>query len=370
MQQERRIPGTDRTARGGALVALVAGAVATALLAGCSPSSGGSDGSSGESDGTATVGPLDSLLDTVAQGSGETSEAELARLQRSEEIIAACMTEQGFEYAPTDWRARGEAQPGAERDGAADAEDPEAFAAEHGYGIFAADAVAAAMAAPGPAADDPNAERLAAMSPTEEQAWYLALWGPGQGEDYDAGREPYDWTKYGCGGRAAHETGSDEIEVFDDSPWQGLRDQIAALEATVLTHSDLADAQAAWAACMEEAGYPGYVTVDDPVAELTRRAEEIWTEAGAGASVGVSTEDDATDPASLQIQEDVTARSAEMFRVETELAAADYRCRAESGFAERASQVWLDVQEEFYEAHRADLDAWLAAYEEYRVVHD
>ena len=367
-------PGAGRAVRrrvvallGGAVV----GAVVGGILTGCTPSG---DAQAPEEPGRSSqrpteptdeaplVGPLEALLSTVFQGDDELSEADLARLERSEEITAACMAEQGFDYVPTDWRARA----GAEAGGAAvGTDDPIAFAAEYGYGVFTTEALAAQLGDPGPAAGDPNAEQLAAMSSAEEQAWYLALWGPGQGEEYFAGEEPYDWTKYGCGGRAAHETGTDDVAVFDDSAWQDLRDQIAVLEETVLTHPDLADTQAAWIACMEDAGHPGYTTINDPMAELMRRAEAIWTEAGQGVQLDLSTDDYLTDPAYLAQQAEIAERSAEMVEMETALAVADHTCRAETGYEERAAQVWFALQEEFYAAHRADLDAWLAAFEEF-----
>ena len=362
---ERRRSGTGPSGTRRAVGALLTAAVVTTFLAGCtSPDDPGPSVQDGAGGAEARPGPLDALLAAVSEGVGETPEAQVVRLERNEELIAACMAEQGFEYLPMDVRAQARAQGGGRLGGtsvAGPADDPVAHAQEQGYGVFSADALAEALAPPGPGAGDPNAERLAAMSPTEQEAWYLALWGPGQDE---SGLEPYDWTKYGCGGYAAHESGGDQLAVFDDSPWQDLREQITALAGSVAVHPDLVDGQVAWSECMADAGYPGYATVDEPAEEMGRLAEQVWTETGQGVPVGADGADGADGAAPAA--DGLAARWAEMRQVETQLAVADQRCRADSGYEDLAAQVWLDLQEEFYAAHRTELDAWLAAYEEFQ----
>jgi hypothetical protein len=279
------------------------------------------------------------------------------------------MAEQGFEYAQTDWASVLDAQSAREasweKARMADPGDPVEAAREYGYGIFVVVEDTEDVDDAGGGWVDPNAERVAAMSRAEQQAWELALYGTGQGEEYITGDEPYDWTKYGCFGVSDHELGVDQREFFDDSAWADLRLQIDMLRATLADDPAMAQVRAAWVACMDAAGHPGYAGVDEPVAELLRRSEEIWTEASAGVQLDLSTDDYLTDPAYLEQQAQVTARNAEMAPLEVELAVADVTCRAEAGYEDREAQVWLDVQEEFYAEHRADLDAWVAAFEEF-----
>lgn len=372
----RRATGTGAWRRGRVLLAGAAvGAVVGGLLTGCTSSDGvdpvpeESEEAPDPTPSTRPIGPLDALLNTVSQD-GEASDARIARLERSEQIIAECMAEQGFEYTPWDFRAQMQEEETGPVDPSGRITDSVAFAAEYGYGVFTSETLAAEAAQAGGTQSDPNAERVAAMSSAERDAYYLALWGPGQGDEYAAGDVAYDWTQYGCGGRAQHESGVDDVPVFDDSPWQDLRDQIRALEGTVLTHPDLAEAQTAWVACMEEAGHGGYATFNDPMLAMVDRAQQIWVEVDQGVELDLSSDDYLTSPEYLAQQEEVAARSAEMAEVEIELAVADYTCRARTGVEDRAAQVWVALQEEFYEANRADLDAWLAAYEEFRAALD
>ncbi|KGM15344.1 hypothetical protein N867_09550 [Actinotalea fermentans ATCC 43279 = JCM 9966 = DSM 3133] len=316
------------------------------------------------------LGPLDALLVAVSQVGTETHEAQLARLLENEEIVAACMAEQGFEYEPMDWAAILELQWAREAEWdepvpALDPADAVEAARTYGYGLFTTPEEPEDPAGDGAVVQDPNDERVAQMSQAEERAWYLALWGPGQGEAYIAEEEPYDWTKYGCSGVAAHELGTDVRESFDDSPWADLREQIYALRDGLDADPALEDVRQGWMACMEDQGHPGYTGVREPLEEMQRRSAEIWEQASVGVELDLSTDDYLTDPAYLQQQADIAALQAEMAPVEIELAVADMTCRAEVGYDERLAQLWLDRQEEFYEAHRADLEAWLAAAQEF-----
>ena len=76
--------------------AIATGAVALALLAGCSSGGGPSD------DATLTYedSPLAAYWEKLG---GSQDEAEMdAQMARSEEIVAACMQDEGFEYTPQD----------------------------------------------------------------------------------------------------------------------------------------------------------------------------------------------------------------------------------------------------------------------------
>lgn len=308
------------------------------------------------------LGPLDELLGVVLDLGEESPEAQLERLERTEEITAACMLEQGFEYTPNDWASVLAAQ--AEAAARRTTGDLVATATEEGYGIAGSWTEAGGgTAGTGPV--DPNAERVAAMSGAEEEAWYLALWGPGQGEAYLEEREPYDWTKYGCSGRAGHETDPGDGAQFDDSAWTDLRDEILQLEETVQGDERLAGVHQDWSACMTEAGYPGYADPREPMAEMSQRSQEIWDQASAGVNLDLSTDDYLTDPAYLQQQAELARLHAELAPVEVALAVADATCRVELDYEARYLDTWIAIQEEYYEAHRADLDAWLAAFQEF-----
>ncbi len=333
------------------------------------PSSARSDEGGTELEEPLPRGPLDALLDAVRQVGAETPEAQLARLERSEEIVTACMTEQGFEYEPADWGAimqeqwalearMQSAEPWRPADGVE-------YAREHGYGITTSGTADEPAETTGGVVMDPNAERVSQMSRAQAQAWDLALYGPGQGVEYLDGTEPYDWTKHGCLGVSDHELGIDTREFFDDSAWSDLRNEIEALEMAVAVDPRLAEAREGWSTCMASAGYPGYADPGDPMREISDRSTQIWEQVGTGVQLDLSTDDYLTDPAYLAQQAELARLEAEVAPLEIALAVADATCRVEVDYDRRHAQTRLALQEEFYEAHRVDLDAWLAAAQEF-----
>ena len=56
---------------------------------------------------------------------------------------------------------------------------------------------------------------------------------------------------------------------------------------------------------------------------------------------------------------------AEAARREAEVAVADLGCQDEVDFRRVHAETAADVQQQFYDAHRVDLEAWLAAAQEY-----
>lgn len=360
------------------LGALVPALLSAGLLTGCSaddapqvPSAPPSadDGARPDPTADATVadarprGPLDRLLDTVDQRSTANAEEVLARMERYEEVVAACMAEEGFEYTPTDWRANPAALDEAPV-GLVSA-DPVADAAVYGYGISTTALIDEATEPT--IVEDPNADRVAAMSGAERRAWDLALNGPGQGEAYREGSEAYDWTRYGCLGRAAHETEVDEPRPgFDDSAWSDLREDISVLEAGVWDDPRLTETHARWAACMAEAGYGGYTDARGPVEDVIERSMAIWDEVGGGAPADPEALEDPADPAAVERQAEVARLQAELAQEEIALAVADSTCQVEVAFERAYTDTWIALQEEFYAAHQGDLDAGLAAFEEFQ----
>jgi hypothetical protein len=335
---------------------------------------GGAEPASGDEDERAEpprVGPLDELLATIYEGeSSESSEAQYARLVGMEEIIATCMREQGFDYTPIDYDAQREASREAEADGATkpteEELDPVAATREYGYGVF--------TERPGDeepevedesAWGDPNAERYAAMSQAEQQAWDLALNGPGQGEEYAQEAGTYDWTAWGCYGVANHEQSDTREDYFDVSAWLDLINEILQLDQTIGGDPRMAEVVGEWSVCMAEAGHPGYTDPSGPWLEMIELREQVWAEVGAGVELDVSTDDYLTDPAYLAQQADIAERHAELAPREVELAVADATCQVEVDYARQAAEVRIVRQEEFAAEHSAELEAMLAAYQEF-----
>ena len=148
--------------------AIAMGAVALALLTGCSSGGGPSD------DATLTYedSPLSAYWEKLG---GSQDEAEMdAQMARSEEIVAACMQDEGFEYTPQD--TSGMSRSFDDADDGMPAWDSLEFAEQYGYGATTSQDMPMNQGA-GEEWVDPNADYVATMSETEQQAFYEALYG-------------------------------------------------------------------------------------------------------------------------------------------------------------------------------------------------
>ena len=317
---------------------------------------------------TYPVGVVEQFLADLSAVGSETGAEQVARLQAMEETIAACMREQGFAYTPQDWSSvapppEGHA-PNPQR--AITDEDLE-FASEYGYGILVQPPIddgpvpGAGLGTP----DDPNLAYVEAMSPAEEEAYYLALWGPGQGEAYIVGDEPYDWTKYGCTGLAGHEAGTDTRVVFDETPYEALRAEIDAMWPTIDQDPRIVAANQEWSLCMEAAGFPGFDTAVSAQLSFFEEEMRILDATHGAAQYDVSTDDYLTSPEYLAAEQAAAEMRAEVAQREAAVAVADVGCQADTDYRRVYAETSADLQQEFYDAHRTDLEAWLAAAEEY-----
>lgn len=312
------------------------------------------------------TGVVDEFLGLVSAVEEETSQARQQRLAEMERILSACMTEQGFDYTPVDWSYVEDLE--AMQDAAPpSAEELTGGVADHGYGISTF--VSGSQETPGSAVGglhvDPNEEYVAAMSDAERQAYETALWGVGQGEAYITGEEPYDWTRWGCQGRSDHQLGIDQREYFDYAPYEDLRAQIDAMYMAVGDDPRVLGAEREWSACMAEAGFPGLDRVADAMGGIMAQSDQIWVETFGAATFDLSTEDYLTSPEYLAATEENARRHAELAEVEIPTAVADYACQDEVGYSRHYAEASVELQQAFYDEHRIELEAWLAAYEEF-----
>ena len=312
---------------------------------------------------TYPVGVMEEFLAEVSNAGAESPAEQLARLEAEEETVAACMHEQGFSYTPLDWSSVAPPEEGhAPNPQRAITEEDLEFAAEYGYGI----AVQPPSSGPPPGAglgtpDDPNAAYVEAMSPAEEEAYYLALWGPGQGEAYIVGDEPYDWTKYGCTGLAGHESGTDTRTFFDESPYEALRAEIDALWGTIDQDPRIVAANQEWSLCMEAAGFPGFDTAMSAQLSFLEEEMRILDATHGAAQYDLSTNDYLTSPEYLAAEQAAAEMRAEVAQRETATAVADLGCQREVDYRRVYAETSADLQQEFYDAHRTDLEAWRTA---------
>lgn len=114
-------------------------------------------------------GPLDPYLAALSYG----EDAERVDHEERQGIVAACMAEQGFDYAPVPYAGEdlGEALVPADLGVAPGTRE---FAEQYGYGLST---VSRAATVPEQQTQDPNQEMVAAMSPAEREAYLEALTG-------------------------------------------------------------------------------------------------------------------------------------------------------------------------------------------------
>ncbi len=260
------------------------------------------------------AGPLEEYLGWVG---AETAQEVVADQTWRENRTAACMAEQGFDYWPV-IPAVGDVV-----EGTGPAYGSPEFVAEYGYGawntpdgdyqfMFEGDASA-------------NNEYRAAMSEAEGAAYDEAFLGPVVGEDASTGTA----TRSGGCIEAADNPSGDAAGRLT-----AIRDEALAYLDAIAADPRFGEVDADWASCMADEGY----TFANPAAA----EESVWAEYLAAAGDGAAPPDDAA------------AAGAEG---ELRLAAADHACRAATDWHARHRAIEIELQQEYVDAHRADLDA-------------
>jgi len=187
---------------------------------------------------------------------------------------------------------------------------------------------------------DPNRAYIEAMSASEAAAYYDAYIGD-LGE-FENDEEP-DWERMGCAGRAA-------LEVYRsgaaaDATYLALKDEVDRIEAELIpSHPDVVRADAEWSDCMADAGYPDYTRQPEAEARWVERANDPD-----GNGVG--------DPGDAAAQ-------ARLAPEEIALATADWDCADEVGYHDVVARVRNAAQQEYVDAHRDELDAWVKRWAE------
>ena len=337
--------------------------VAALLLAGCS---GSADDAGTAADTSASAGaeqesPLSEYLAAVWGGdtSPEEQEREFAEeQQRQEELVAQCMQEEGFEYAPN--TASASFSSGAEFEWKPDDRE---WVAQYGYGAVESPGSEQPLTG-GEEYVDPNGDYLATLSESEQMAFSEALYGPSVIKDEMSEEEmaegesfEYDWQTAGCQGRAQHEVAGEDLSQSDE--FRSLFDSMNELHEDAPSRPDMVALDGEWAACMDAAGQPGFVTQIDAQDSIFEASNALWE---AGATV---TDDGAAVSADAPVTggPDQAALDA-LAAKEVTLALADLDCREQTDYRDRQADSMRQVEEEFITDHKAELDALVAASEQ------
>lgn len=326
------------------------GAVLLLVLTACS--GGGSTGSGGNDPDDLPKGPLDEMFEEMYGGWDEDQGAR--DMMRVEEIVAECMAEEGFEYLPVDQTQF--SYGGEELDVEYGTLE---FAEQYGYGAttnpWGGDVEE--MEAEQEEFFDPNQELVEAMSQTEQEAYYAALWG---NQEYIEGEETeYDWTTAGCQGRAQHEVYEGGVDADE---FEALQEEMNTMWDAIQQDPRVAELDGKWASCMADAGHDGFAAIYDAETSIYDRTNEIHESAWED----VELDENASEADWQAIDAQIQAELAEITDDEIELAVADFTCREEINFARVQAEVAVEHQTEFYDAHKEELEAWLASYQEAR----
>ncbi|GEA86163.1 hypothetical protein [Cellulomonas cellasea] len=312
--------------------AAAVGCTVLLLVGGCSSDKEPKDAAAVSED---DKGPLSAYLEGVMGSMEDQDWSEMGR--RSEEIVAACMREQGFEYTQQDMSAVTETIEEDQKD--ADRYGTEEYAAEHGYGM------STSYDAPAAGEEewvDPNAEYVAAMSEEERAAYQAALFGD-QAAAAQGAAPSGDWTTQGCQGKAQHEV-YEQGQAWADPEFATLQEEMTALYERATSDPKMTEANAAWSACMAEAGYADLATPEDAVEAVSQEFSAIVS--------ATTAEAPEPDPAAV----------AAFTEKEIATAVADARCKASTEYEEKAREVQFALEQEFVDQHEAELDAWAEKY--------
>jgi len=311
------------------------------LLAGCS---GGDDDPAAAEE---QESPLTEYMNAVYGGdlSPEEQEAKYAEeLEQTEQLVAQCMQDQGFEYTPN--TAGGSFSAG---DGTEWQPDDREWVSQYGYGAVTSPYSEAPM--PEEEYVDPNGDYVTSLSESEQTAFYEALYGPTPSEEEmsEDGSYEYDWETAGCQGAAQHEIAGEDPSQSEE--FTSLFDAINEHYEGMASWPGMAELDAEWAACMDAAGHGGFVTQTDA-------QNSVYEDMNAFYESSAPSED-----GSMPEEPDQAALDA-LGEKEVELALADLDCREETDYRDRSADITREVEQQFVDDHKAELDAMKAAAEQ------
>lgn len=278
------------------------------------------------------TGVLDAYLDEIYTSVDE--ETWVTRHDATQEYVAGCMAELGFEYRPTTappMYTLPELTP--------------EYAAEFGYGdtteAYGPDVPPmhfSAMPGDDPASDF-NQSYVDGLAPDAQEQYWAALHGRDPLPDEDPRDIPL--AEAGCSSRAYAEVLPEAAVPVEFRPVEdAIREEIWWVDEdprVVATHP-------AWADCMAEAGYAGLVAVPDAASYVNDRVN------ASSLTLAVPYEElEARFPDEL----------AELQQLEIDVATDDAACREESGWYRVRAEVLVEAQESILERYRPELDAML-----------
>lgn len=365
-------------------------ALVMTMLAACSATSGSDDGGSVNSASGATAtpaptppvvaqeGPLDEYMlrifgfgrdmlniFDVSEGTNIAElQAAMDRQHRIQEAdIAACMAAQGFTYLPNleqvsrltliDGPARGTRE----------------FAEQYGFGWSSGGLVGLRIQST-ISGTDPNDALLREMSAAEREAWTRALSGgdfmaasAASTAQVEAGELP-DAGLFGCRGLATNPHYNPANEANDE--FRALHLEWNRFPASVDNHPRIAELNLEWSICLAEQGFPGRSNPQQLSDEMAADWSLIFDmQAIFELMENWDWEAGPEGPPHWELDEDgiwrptPTGAGVDAYRaLEAVLAITDVDCREQLFYEQRRTAIEHQLQQEFIDLHRNELEAW------------
>ena len=333
--------------------ALLAALCFSIVLGGCA--------SSGEAEEPAAKdSPLTEFMSSAFGGdlSPEEQEKKYAESDRQrEELVAQCMTEEGFEYTPN-------VQNVSFSMGSADEWNPDSreWVSQYGYGMINYPGQEDMESGSETEYVDVNADYVASLPESEQTAFYEALNGPFLDADEmpaDGEMMEWDWTTAGCYGWASHEIDGDDAGTAEEH--QPLMDSMNTLYEDMMSSPELTEADAEWSTCMADAGHPGFSVQLDAQNSISDKMNSIYESTSAAYEDGSTGTSATAAPGSSGMDETALA---ELGEEEIELALADLDCREKTNYRDAMESVQFDLEQQFIDDHKAELEAFRADLEQ------
>lgn len=301
------------------------------------------------------MGPLDEYMSTLWDGEEYTQERMDKEFAEIEDLVAACMSKEGFEYTPN---PNGGGVMYSEEDDDGPAWGSVEFAKQYGYGIIDSPGMSGMAQSSDSTQEyvDPNQDYIDSLSESEQQAYYEVLWGPGPSEEEMALMEEgesfdYNWETAGCQGAAQHKVQQSQdsyTAAMEDPEFADLMTSMQDFYTALYENNEKMQAlDRQWFDCMSEAGYTEFPTRMDTSMVLSN---EWNTEAYPEVAEGEEWKEP-SDEAKKKFQEREIA-----------VATADAKCVEKIGYDEKAQKINTDAQQVFVDEHKDKLEALVATY--------
>lgn len=335
---------------------LAAATVAVLALTGCTGSTGGEL--------KAEDSPLAkylSALYTQGLSPDATQEEQQAyyneQNRKTEELVAQCMTKEGFEYVPN--TSNGTVIISDSEENPWKPDDRE-WVEKYGYGAVnypGRQEMAEGQPEASEAPVDPNNEYVQSLTEAEQQAFYAALYGApadeSQAEDQNEdGSYEYHWEDAGCYGWAQHEIQGDNFWERDE--YKPIIEALTTFYSDLQSSPEYAELDSEWSGCMADAGFDGFKTQAEAAQSIYDLINAYYEDMPQDDEVS-DTFGTPDDPEFAQIGEQ-----------ELPLALADLDCREKTDYRARQLRIQFDLEEQFIADHTEELEALKASVEQGR----